>query len=64
MMGLGQQSKPAFTDMCTPSELLGHKGRMTKRGFAVEKHGGRRSIRRFSDGETPAGGGDGLLVVG
>jgi hypothetical protein len=29
---------------------------MTKRGFAIEKHDGRRGKRRISDGEASAGG--------
>jgi hypothetical protein len=43
--------------MCTPSELLGHKGRMTRRVFAIEKPDGRCRNRSISNGEAPAGAG-------
>ena len=33
---------------------------MTKRGFAIEKHDGRCRNRCISDGEAPAGGGEGV----
>ena len=63
MIGLSQQSKPVFTDMCTPSELLGHKGRRTKRGFAIEEHDGRRRRRCISDGKALPGGVDSSCFV-
>jgi len=63
MIGLGKQSKPAFTDIYSPLKLSGNKRRITRSGFAIEKHDGRRSNRCIGDGETPAGGGEGVIFV-